>query len=223
MHILIAEDDENACEMYRILLKSRGHEVRITRGGSECLEVYKESLRKASDDKPGLFNVVILDYQLPGLDGLKVAEAILKSRPLQRIIIASAHVNAIPAEKVDDDHLQGCIDIMAKPFAPADLVEMVESPFLIAKAQKVSTLVALLDIEGRSISEEGILKGLDQFCKILGPKLAPFIKSEFRRRGLITEVQEKRHFGKELLTVLEDLFGPSNKAFCVRYFIDFFD
>jgi hypothetical protein len=119
--------------------------------------------------------------------------------------------------------LQGHIDIIAKPFGPADLVERVESPLSIMKAQKISTLVALLDIERRFISEEGILKGLDQFCKVLGSKLTPFIRSEFRRRGLITEVQEKRHSGKELLTVLEDLFGSSNKAFCVRYFISFFD
>jgi DNA-binding response OmpR family regulator len=220
MYILIAEDDRNACEMYRISLKSHGHEVRIAGNGRECLEMYKESLQKVSDDKTHPFNVVILDYMLPDLDGSKVAEAILKSRPTQRIIIVSAHVNAISTEKIDD--MQGFIDIIAKPFGPTDLVEMVESPLLQKRPQKMSTLVALLEIERRLISEDGILKGLDQFCEVLGPKLTPFIMSEFRKRGLVTGVQRK-YSGKELLTVLEGLFGASNKAFCVRFFIDFFD
>lgn len=220
VQILIAEDDKNACEMYRISLKSHGHEVRITGDGRECLEMYKESLRKLSDDETHPFNVVILDYKLPDLDGFKVAEAILKSRPMQRIIIVSAHVDAIPTEKVDDMH--GFIDIIAKPFGPADLVELIENPLLQKRAQKISTLVTLLDLESRFISEEGILKGLEQFCKVLGSKLTPFVLSEFRKRGLVTGAQQK-HSGKELLTVLEALFGVSNKAFCVRFFIDFFD
>ena len=223
MHILIAEDDKNACEMYRILLKSRGHGVKITGDGRECLQTYRECLGKVSAGEPGPFDVVILDYQLPSLDGLELTEMILRLRPTQRIIIASAHVGTISTNKVEG--LQGFIEIMAKPFEPKNLVEMVENPSKAASAQKLSTLVTLIDINSRSISGEGILKGLDALSKVFGPKVMPSIMAEFYNRGLAitTMGADKKHSGEELLSVLESVFGASNKAFCVRFFLDFFD
>lgn len=229
MHILIAEDDKDACEMYRILLKSCGHKVKITDNGQECLKIYRESLsRVSSDDESGRFDVVILDYLLPGLDGLKLAEMILKSRPGQRIIIASAYANTISTDKVDD--LQGFIEIVAKPFEPRGFIEMVEnlppssSSAATADAQKMTNLVTLMDINSKFISEEGVLKGLENLSKVFGPKMMSFVTMEFHSRGLITTVGAgNRHSGEKLLSVIGSVFGASNKEFCVRFFLDFFD
>lgn len=219
MHILVAEDDQDASEMYRIALKSRGHEVEITGDGKECLEIYRRSVTGVNHNSAP-FDVVILDFQLPGLDGLDITKTILKSRPNQRIVIASAYVKTMPGEKIEG--MQGFIEFLPKPFEPRELVRIVENVPNLTDADKMKSIIALNEINNRSISEEGIAKGTEILGQILGPKVTPTLVEAFRQRGL-TSTPGKPHTGEELLSVLEELFGPSNKAFFVRFFLEFFD
>jgi DNA-binding response OmpR family regulator len=220
MRILVAEDDQDASEMYRITLKSRGPKVEITDDGKECLEIYRGSVTGVKNHNSVPFDVVILDFQLPCLDGLYIARAILKSRPNQRIVIASAYVKTMPGEKIEG--MQGFIELLPKPFEPRELVRIVENVPNLTDADKMRSIIALTEISSRSISEEGIAKGIEILGKVLGPKVTPALLEEFRHRGLIS-TPGKPHTGEELLSVLEELFGPSNKAFFVRFFLEFFD
>jgi DNA-binding response OmpR family regulator len=70
MRVLIAEDDRAICDIYRIALQARGHEVVLSHDGRQCLEAYKAS------EKP--FDAVVLDYRMPELDGLETAKEMLK-------------------------------------------------------------------------------------------------------------------------------------------------
>ena len=220
VHVLIAEDDKDACEMYRIALGSRGHKVETTSDGKECIDIYQESLQRSPDGRANFFDVVILDFQLPRLDGLKVTKMILKSRPNQRIVIASAYVKTMPGEKFEG--LQGFIELLTKPFEPRELAKIVESVPTPTDGDKMKSIIALAEISNKSISEEGILKGIEILGKTLGPRVTPSLMEAFRRRGF-TSVPGKRHTGEELLSMLEELFGASNKAFFIRFFLDFFD
>lgn len=135
MHILVAEDDHNACEMYRIALKSRGHKVAITHNGKECLERYEKHLEPPSLNP---FDVVILDLQMPILGGVEAMQAILNARPDQRIIIASAHVKDTLTLMVKD--MQKIVEIIEKPFEPRELAEIVESNSTSTYLQTINTL-----------------------------------------------------------------------------------
>ena len=114
MRILVAEDDSYAATMYKAALESNGHEVNLTYDGQECLRRYHG----------GTYEVVILDYRLPALDGLKVARQILFANPKQRIIFLSAYAAEAVAEALED--LGELIQILPKPFESAALVELVE-------------------------------------------------------------------------------------------------
>ncbi|HEV8404663.1 MAG TPA: response regulator [Nitrososphaera sp.] len=115
MKILVAEDDFYAAELYKAALESNGHDVLVTFDGQECLRQYRE----------GSYDVVILDYKLPVVDGLKVAKQILFANPEQRVIFLSAFATEILADAMEE--LDKVIEVLPKPFEPDALVEFVEN------------------------------------------------------------------------------------------------
>jgi CheY-like chemotaxis protein len=120
MKILIAEDERDVASAYRIVLEERNHELVVTDNGEACLEVYREKFRnsiagtESTNNQQDLFDRVILDYKMPGMNGIEVAKEILKTNPKQRIIICSAY----PVEAFSDSlkHLGQSIELMQKPF-----------------------------------------------------------------------------------------------------------
>jgi|SRR5581483_182481 len=126
MRILIAEDEENISLTYKLFLEDRGHEVTITTNGKECLEKYRSNIPKTENARSHVpyYDVVVLDYRMPGLDGLAVAREILKLRPDQRIIFASAYTEETLADSVKQ--LKMFVELLQKPFDPDVLVEIIE-------------------------------------------------------------------------------------------------
>jgi CheY-like chemotaxis protein len=71
-----------------------------------------------------LYDVVILDYKMPGMNGMDVAKEILGVNPHQRIIFASAYVRETLQESVKQ--LKQVVELMQKPFSLSQLVDAVE-------------------------------------------------------------------------------------------------
>jgi len=126
MRILVAEDEENISLTYKLFLEDRGHEVTITTHGKECLEKYRASIPETERSKSRIpaFDVVVLDYRMPILDGLGVAREILKLKPDQRIIFASAYTEETLADSVRQ--LKMFVELLQKPFEPDVLIEIIE-------------------------------------------------------------------------------------------------
>jgi two-component system, chemotaxis family, chemotaxis protein CheY len=70
------------------------------------------------------FDVVILDYSMPGKDGIEVAKEILQLNPQQRIIFASAYVRDTLEDAVKQ--LKQVVELMQKPFDTKVLVDTIE-------------------------------------------------------------------------------------------------
>ncbi|TVY35366.1 Cyanobacterial phytochrome B [Lachnellula subtilissima] len=62
LQVLYAEDDPVNSKIMRKRMEKSGHAVHITVNGEECAEVYR--------DKPAYFDVVLMDMQMPIVDGL---------------------------------------------------------------------------------------------------------------------------------------------------------
>lgn len=75
-------------------------------------------------DVSSLYDVVILDYKMPGMNGMDVAKEILAVNPHQRIIFASAYVKETLLESVKQ--LKQIVELMQKPFTLSQLVDTVE-------------------------------------------------------------------------------------------------
>ena len=127
MKILVAEDEDNISLIYKVFLEERGHKVTLTTDGKKCLEKYQSAMAeigKAASHHT-VFDVVVLDYRMPGLDGLDVAKEILRLKPDQRIIFASAYTEETVRESVRQ--LEMYVEMLQKPFEPDVLVEIIES------------------------------------------------------------------------------------------------
>src|ERR687889_20780 len=105
MKLLIAEDDPDIALIYKKGLDLKNYKVTIASNGEDCLKIYNEELHKITfhnnhgnqhycgslaNNPP--FDIVILDYRIPKINGLDVAKEILSINSHQRIIFASAYV-----------------------------------------------------------------------------------------------------------------------------------
>jgi two-component system, chemotaxis family, chemotaxis protein CheY len=153
MRILIAEDDLDISNLYKKALVKHKHHVVLTSNGSDCLTNYLTTLRnmrsnpkhskvdahKANihslgtsvakgrgvvDTSSSPYDVVILDYSMPGMNGMEVAKEILDAEPQQRIIFASAYVKDTLEDSVKE--LKQVVELMQKPFSLKQLTDTVE-------------------------------------------------------------------------------------------------
>lgn len=66
-HILVVDDERNICELYRRELQDEGYSVSVANSGGEALSAIER-------DPPDL---IVLDIQMPGMDGIEALERIL--------------------------------------------------------------------------------------------------------------------------------------------------
>jgi CheY-like chemotaxis protein len=147
--ILIAEDDIDAVGMYVAALEPRAHKVLTVFDGKECLKIYRTAAdrRRATGKKHDLpFDVVILDYKLPVVDGMQVAKEILALVPEQRIIFATAFAKENLSDSIRE--LKQIVEIIQKPFDPELLVKIVEDMSMPGKLSKLNTEVKNADNGG---------------------------------------------------------------------------
>lgn len=146
MKVLIAEDDRSMTSIYKIALESRGHKPTITYDGEECIAKYRDAVKKLGGNKPSKyepFDVVVLDYRMPKVDGLAAAKEILKMNPDQRIIFASAYVKETLRDSVRE--LEKVVELIQKPFEPKVLVELVENTATIKELEEINKMVTDLN------------------------------------------------------------------------------
>jgi CheY-like chemotaxis protein len=127
--VLIAEDNPDTLFYYDVLFEKYKHVLVSAKDGLECLKIYHdefENVRLLTDamQKIQPFDAVVLDYKMPGRNGLEVAKEILAVNPHQRIIFASAYVRDILMEAVR--HLKQLVELVQKPFSEGQFIDVLE-------------------------------------------------------------------------------------------------
>jgi len=110
--ILIVDDEPDTLEILEALLRVEGYGVTIASTG-------EEGVKKAQQEKP---EVILMDINLPGIDGNEALRRIRTSNPLQCVIMLTAFAtvdNAIQALK------EGATDFVKKPFENEHLIHIV--------------------------------------------------------------------------------------------------
>lgn len=142
LKVLIAEDDADMVKMYRVALEAKHHTVSITHDGEECVRVYKQELDKLgiSPSKYEPFDVVVLDYRMPKMDGLAAAKKLLSMNKVQRLIFASAYVKETLRDSVKE--LDQVVELIQKPFEPKILVELIENTAVVKELEEINKMLA---------------------------------------------------------------------------------
>lgn len=113
MKALVIEDDLALADVLVFTLRRAGFDVAAVHDGLDGLESWRQ-------DEP---HVIILDLNLPGLDGLAVCRQIRGESQVPIIILT---VRGSEAEVVRGLEL-GADDYMVKPFSPRELVARVQA------------------------------------------------------------------------------------------------
>ena len=125
LNILIAEDEEDIAEQYQMGFEDRGHKVKITKNGVECINEYRLARHSLGTKDPIIYDVVIIDHNMPMKNGADLAEEIRAINPEQTIVFATAYGNQLITglDSFED------VDILAKPLSVTHLVKLVEDRF----------------------------------------------------------------------------------------------
>src|SRR5438477_9205865 len=111
--ILVADDDRTLTAMLRRTLAYEGYGVLTAADG-------KEALAQAQTHHPDL---VVLDWMMPGLDGLEVARRLRAAEGMPILMLTARDAVEDRVEGLD----QGADDYLVKPFAPAELLARIRS------------------------------------------------------------------------------------------------
>lgn len=116
LNILLIEDNEQNRYLAAFLLEQRGHHVWPAATGPAGLEM-------ARAHEP---DIVLLDIQLPGMDGYAVARALRQVDTLVRTPIVAVTSYAMPGDR-EKCFASGCDGYMEKPISPETFVDEVEA------------------------------------------------------------------------------------------------
>jgi two-component system alkaline phosphatase synthesis response regulator PhoP len=115
---LVVEDDPDIVELIDHYLQVEGFRVEALGDGREALE------RLHADD----YTLVILDLQLPGMDGLSVCRALRTDPRTQGLPVIMLTARGDEADRVVGLEV-GADDYVVKPFSPKELMARVRALF----------------------------------------------------------------------------------------------
>jgi len=111
--VFVIDDDESVRKGLKRLLRSADYETELFEGASDFL---------AHPLHPGP-SCVIVDVQMPGLNGIDLQETLIERRREEQLIFITGHGNIPMCAQVMK---LGAIDFLPKPFKPNQLLKCVE-------------------------------------------------------------------------------------------------
>jgi two-component system, sensor histidine kinase and response regulator len=131
--ILVVEDNPTNQKLARAILAKEGLHPVIVDSGQQALDIYRE--------RGGDFDLILMDVQMPGMDGLETTGALREIEGgRRRIPIIAVTARAMQGDR-DRCLAAGMDDYLAKPIHPAELLAMLKRylPEPVAVAVTVKT------------------------------------------------------------------------------------
>ncbi len=116
MNVLIIEDNEQNLYLEQFLLEGKGHRVASARDGQSGIALAQQHG----------FDVILLDIQLPDMDGHEVARSLTALPDWERVPIIAVTSFALSGDK-EKALAAGCSGYLEKPIDPDRFVAQIES------------------------------------------------------------------------------------------------
>lgn len=113
---LVIEDNENNMYLISFLLQNNNHEIHQAYDGQKGVELAKALIP----------DLILLDIQLPKMNGYEVAREIRKDESLRDVPIIAITSYAMPGDQ-EKALVAGCTGYIKKPINPDTFLEEIES------------------------------------------------------------------------------------------------
>ena len=114
--ILIIEDEKAVREMLRFTLKNNGFEILEAEDSNSALDILKKNN----------INLILLDWMLPGKEGIEIARNIRTSGDTKDIPIIMLTAKSDESDKILGLEY-GADDYVTKPFSPKELIARIKA------------------------------------------------------------------------------------------------
>jgi CheY-like chemotaxis protein len=109
--------------MFRMILEKLGATVTAVADGQAAIDAYNAAAAATTSTLMPPFDVVLMDMQMPGVDGYQATAQLRSGGSTAPIIALTAHAR-------DSDRAAclaiGCTDFLTKPLDPAKLVSTIQ-------------------------------------------------------------------------------------------------
>ena len=162
MHVLIAEDDDVTVDLLEAALTEFGYEVSVACDGIDALRQIRT----------GKFQLVISDWEMPGMNGLELCRRVRQRRWSSYIyfILLTSHSGV---DNVVQGLDAGADDFLTKPFYPQELrVRLSVGRRILGMQSRDLTIFALAKLAESRDSETGAhLERIREYCRLLGMEM----------------------------------------------------
>ncbi|EIL3182878.1 TPA: aerobic respiration two-component sensor histidine kinase ArcB [Escherichia coli] len=156
LNVLLVEDIELNVIVARSVLEKLGNSVDVAMTGKAALEMFK----------PGEYDLVLLDIQLPDMTGLDISRELTKRYPredLPPLVALTANV-----QKDKQEYLNaGMDDVLSKPLSVPALTAMIKK-FWDTQDDEESTVTTEENSKSEALLD---IPMLEQYLELVGPKL----------------------------------------------------
>ena len=114
--LLVIDDDESILTIAQRALHKFNYNVLTATDGNEALKIYKKA--------PRGIDLIILDYMMPGIDGMAVLDKIYEINPEAKVIMASGYPLPQDRGKRVNDRIRG---FLKKPFSIEEMLTQVRA------------------------------------------------------------------------------------------------
>jgi len=124
INVLLVDDEKNFVEFLAERLQLRDFNVLTAFNGDEAIKLVKEND----------FDVIVLDVQMPGKNGVETLKEIKKIEQLSQVIMLTGHATvktAIQGMK------NGAFDYLMKPTDTNELIEMMNKAYELVAEQRI--------------------------------------------------------------------------------------
>ena len=116
VNILIVEDNSSLRNSLKGFVKLLGLTCHAVSNAEEALQAIKDNE----------YNIVITDYMLPGINGLRLLDTLTTSTPGAKVILLTGHSNPEIRIRARQAGAWACL---TKPFEPDELEQMLQGVF----------------------------------------------------------------------------------------------